>query len=177
MPNEITITEIEPGYFVKRERGKPPVRLNDLESAQLIKENLLRRYSEVDSGSLQVALAIFAVSALFVNRQTDLFIRVLSSIVFLLSVFATALLTWAFVIPKIPFTRLSFRRSRFGRMKNLPLLFWLPIYYPRLLFKSIFAPVSTSFEEQTTELGYLTLLALIALLEGVTLLITLQAFS
>jgi hypothetical protein len=177
MPNEFIIREVEPGYFVKRKRGNPPIRLNDFESAQLVKENLLKRYGEVDSGSLQVTLAIFAISALFVNRQTDLLIRVLSSIVFFFSVFATALLTWAFILTKIPFTHLYFHHSRFGKMKKFPLLFWLPIYYPQVLFKSIFAPASTSFEEQTTELGYLTLLALIALLIGVTVIITIQAFS
>ncbi len=177
MPKKITIKETKPGYFVRKGNGKTSIKIDDYESAQFLNEQWLRVHSEVDSGTLQVTLAIFAISALFVNQQTHLGIRILSSLVFILSFFATFLLTWSFIIPKIPFTRLHFRRSQFAKFKHFPIFLWLPIYYIKQLFKSIVTPFSVPFEQQTTEMGYLTLLATIFILEGVTVFIILSAFS
>jgi hypothetical protein len=177
MPKNNMIIETEPGHFVVKGNAKTSIEINDYESAQFLNEQWLKRHSPVDSGTLQVTLAIFAISALFVNQQTDLPIRALSSIVFIFSLFATTLLTWAFMIPKIPLTRLNFRRSRFGKNKHFLMFFWLPVYYIRQLLRSVFTPYSVPFEEQTTELGYLTLLATIFLLEGVTIFIIMKAFS
>jgi hypothetical protein len=176
MDNIHNIIEKEKGYYVRKE-GRQEKKLTDLESAIFIMEKWKRTHSEVESGIIQVTLAIFAISAIFVNQQINIIVRGLSSIVLLLSFMASFLLTWTYLIPRISFTRLHFRRSIFAKNKYFPILLWLPYYYTKQLFRSVFTPFKIPFEEQTTELGYLTFLASVFILEVATLFIIFSAFQ
>ena len=115
-----------------------------------------------DAGTVRLALAVAGVAVLFVGSDMSMIYRIASAFVFLLAFIASQLLYWSFLVDRLPLTRQRFRafKSKAPKLSRWVSIFvWLVFHYPCLVFLTVFRTKTIKFHEQTTELGYLTLLA------------------
>jgi len=155
---EYELYEFRPGRFVKVLDGKVvgPASIGEVHTYRW-----RHQHEDVSPGMIEVSLAIAAVSAVLATQLSIFVFRIVAAVTFAMSVVASALLYAAYIIPKIPIAWTHFLRSKFRGT----IWIWLVWYYPVQLYRAAFRSTRVSFEEQTTELGYLTLLAALALME------------
>ena len=107
--------------------------VNSLEGpVRLTLQNIFRkRIEEVDIGTIEVSLALSAISALLTSKENFLIIRILASGAFVLSSFGAGILFYYYLYQKIPTSLVGGEQSRERGIRER----WL-----RLFFSFFFLP-------------------------------------
>jgi hypothetical protein len=149
--DEFDVFEYRPGKYVKIQQGRVVSRATQEELARL---NIRRRVGIVDTGLMEVALALSAVSALLASSENAFIIRLFATGGFALSSLGAALLFWSYFLQKAPehlvdeFLQETQRRGLVGHY----------VFFRRyfvLLVKHLYRPSLVD----SHEFGYLNLLA------------------
>ena len=122
---------------------------------------------KIESGDIGLATGVFGISALIVQSEASIYIKIVSGICIIASFIAIQQLVWVFILPRIPITMEAYEkyRNKRGNRFKLDANPWLIFYYPPLAMKVLFYIEKRNREQ--TEFSLLTILATVFVL-GIT---------
>lgn len=161
---EYELSESQPGQFEKIVDGKPVRMATEAEVAMY---HLHIKPVKVESGIIEVSLALSAVLAIVFAQPWTPILRIFAGVAFCLSFYAAMNLYGSYLIQRIPTTLTRYYKSKLGselRKHRVPsaLWIWSFFYFPQILVRSWIPTKATT--DEISELPYLTLF--VALLSG-----------
>ena len=127
----VEMKEVHPGRFAIMQDGKVVRMATDGETRfQLLKDRL----PVVDAGTMEISLALAAVSAIMATSASTFGIKVLGTLAFSFSLLAAYFIYGAYLMVRIPKTIIEFYNTSLPK-KDVALFFWVLIYWPFQLLK------------------------------------------
>jgi hypothetical protein len=156
---DYTLTEFRPGRFAKIVDGEIVGIATEGEVAAYLRQ---KHREKVDVGLIEVSLALCALLAVLFAQPWPVGFRVLSGMAFLMSFFAALNFYTSYIVQRIPLTWNQFYKSKFAGMLmayniRSSFWFWLFWFYPTQLIRMMLSRKRMPFDEEVTELAYLTL--------------------
>lgn len=152
----IELLEVRPGHYVKVCGGQVAGKATSKEIAiHKRMDKIIENAGRVDFGTIEVSLALAALSALLTTQDNVLVVRILALLSFTISASAAGILYWTTLYETIPKTARMV--VILGGIGNLKAVAWLSLRWAYLL-KCHFFGKSIGLSD-STELGYLNSLA------------------
>ena len=137
----------------------------------------------VEPATIEITLAMAALFALLSSLSLPLLLRLVAAFACLVSVWATEMFCWIFVLARVPLAWTRFYESEHRRReKSLGFQLWLLSYYPKLFVeffierplrrRRLGMPI-----EESIELAYLTLFFSITAMGVLLIFVVITAFS
>ena len=134
--DEFDLLEIRPGRFVRLDNGKVS---RSATPGEIYIHKLRSKLPHIDIGSIEVCLALSAISALIINAETIKLIRNTAAFAFFLSLFSAYLTGGTYVILRVPIAISEFQGT-FQTRKNLAMATWIFLLWPIRLLKFALVP-------------------------------------